>query len=341
MKDQKTDAGVQTIGKIYRDMNIDAEWSQISERGFTWWGHHYAQRIWADEPFDGGGILISRVNAETDYLRYPDRSAKTEDMLASEMQFADLSGPVIYRDTGRIKLRCSSFIHEQNQGWLRGLFSLAAVMQYVDVAFKVEEVASLLGLQPDKSDHPTSGRRPEMDGMLNIIHEFILPEGKKPFTAIPGSVFQPIADDLNNHGLFSTASQEGLTAYVPFLNDTALLEGKISEEHPSLGKGLLFVLKLPPEEIAAGSEIDGSLIMALNSMEQETSKRTGHFLGSWCLGPGRGDHKAIPVYVTFVPAVVCSPNVFANLVFATIVRCQWAESVFSEDYPAQLEQVGA
>ncbi len=41
------DHGIQLVRKIFKDMNIDEEWSIETDRGFKWWGHQYAQRIWA------------------------------------------------------------------------------------------------------------------------------------------------------------------------------------------------------------------------------------------------------------------------------------------------------
>lgn len=340
MNIQNTDPGIKTVGKLYRDMQIDTEWSLLSERGFTWWGQHYAQRIWADEPFESQGLLVTRVNAETDFLKYSERSAKTEDMLAAGMMYASLSGPVIYQETGCIKLRCSLFIHEENQAWLTALFSLAAIMQYCEVAFKAEELASILGLEPDKSAHPTSGCRPKMDEMLNFLDYLTIPEGQEPLEQITDEGFQNIAEEFSEYGLSFLANEGGLSKYLPFGNETALLQVKTREEHPSLGKGMLFLLSLPPEEIAEAVELAGPLILALNAQEQESSE-TGHFLGSWCLGPGRGEHKLTPVFVTFLPALACTPTVIINMVFSTLAHCHLAEKVFHHDYPSLLEQANS
>ena len=62
------DVGIQIIQKIYDYLRIDKEWSLISERGFTLWAHRQAQRMWAEEPFEGSGMMISKVNAEADSL---------------------------------------------------------------------------------------------------------------------------------------------------------------------------------------------------------------------------------------------------------------------------------
>jgi hypothetical protein len=39
METNYTDVGIDTIRKVYDYLRIDKEWSVISERGFTWWGH--------------------------------------------------------------------------------------------------------------------------------------------------------------------------------------------------------------------------------------------------------------------------------------------------------------
>ena len=42
------DAGLQVVEFVYRTMRIDEEWSIREPRGFTWWGHQLAQRVWAE-----------------------------------------------------------------------------------------------------------------------------------------------------------------------------------------------------------------------------------------------------------------------------------------------------
>jgi hypothetical protein len=86
-----------------------------------------------------------------------------------------------------------------------------------------------------------------------------------------------------------------------------------------LGNGLLFRLFLPPEKI----DIDGSFVMDLNSMEQNAFP-SGHFLGSWCLGPV-GENMQTVVYVTFIPAIVCSPGILYNMCISTLSHGKLAE----------------
>ena len=313
------DHGIQLVKKIFKDMNIDEEWSIKTDRGFTWWGHQYAQRIWAEQPVEDNGFHVAKVNAETEILKYPSRSIETETLLAVEMLKASLSGLVIDHEADRITLRCSAYIHEDNNNWLGRVFSLAAIMQLIEAENKGDILAMFLELQADKSMHPRSGLRNDVDDMLNVIDQVVIPEGEKPFQSIGEFEFRRTADILNSQNLISTASETGLSAYLPFCDDTALLQVDTEQEHPELGNGLLFRLFLPPEKI----DIDGSFVMDLNSMEQNAFP-SGHFLGSWCLGPiGENLHTA--VYVTFIPAVVCSPGILYNMCISTMSHGKFVE----------------
>jgi hypothetical protein len=313
------DHGIQLVRKIFKDMNIDEEWSVQTDRGFTWWGHQYAQRIWADKPIEDNGFHVTKVNAETEILKYPARSTETETLLAVEMMKSSLSGLVIDHEADRITLRSSVYIHEDNSNWLGRVFSLAAIMQLIEAENKGDILAMFLELQADKSMHPRSGLRNDVDDMLNVVDQVVIPEGEKPFHTIGEFEYRRTADILNSQNLISTASGTGLSAYLPFCDDTALLR----EGHPELGNGLLIRLLLPPDQIFPMTDIDGPFIMDLNSTEQNAFP-SGHFLGSWCLGPiGENLHTA--VYVTFIPAIVCSPGILYNMCISTMSHGKFVE----------------
>jgi len=326
MKTNDTDAGITAVRKIFQVLKIDKEWSLISERGFTWWGHRYAQRVWAEEPFEGGGIPIIRINAETEFLINPKNSAKAKDHLAIYLMATSLYGLTVDDKTDMINFRCSAFVHEENLEWLGPLFSLATIMQAVEAETWGDIFASKYRLWPCHSQHPESGHRQERDDMLNILEHFVIPEGKKPVNSICEVDFKTASKTLNDLDLLSTYSEHGLTAYVPFGGESSLLQVENNADHPRLGKGLLMRLHLPTEEIRLAYQINGSLILDMNTNEQ-VSWPTGHFLGSWCLGPA-GENIIAPVFVSFVPAVVCNPTVLINMVFNMVGHNRWAEGYF-------------
>jgi hypothetical protein len=67
--DTPHDLGLQTVEFVYRTMGIDDEWSIREPRGFTWWGHELAQRVWTEPARMSAGLEVYRLHAETALLR--------------------------------------------------------------------------------------------------------------------------------------------------------------------------------------------------------------------------------------------------------------------------------
>jgi len=319
------DSGFQTINEIYGIMQIDQEWSIRSEEGFTWWGHQFRQKIWTDTPLEENSISISRIHVETDFLKYPKRSESIDTKLAMILTLSSLSGLVHDSEKGCLKWYSRAFIHQENEEWLRNLISLAAIMQLRDA----EEIALLseqIELQPNLTSHPDSGPREDMDGLLAVLDQWIIPEGQKPITKIAEAEFNDIAKMLNAQNILSTASESGLAAYIPFGRDVSLIQVNIDQPHPQLGNGILLRLNLPPEDLLKLTTIDGSLIMEMNCQERN-ELQIGHFMGSWCLGPV-GPNSFTPVFVSFIPAVACNPTTLFNMVLSMLGHNTWAEEYF-------------
>jgi len=272
METNYTDVGIETIRKVYDYLRIDKEWSLIQERGFTWWGHRHAQRVWADEPFEGSGMLIIKLNAEADSLICSNQLEYPADLLTAYLCDSSLSGLVV--DNDRIKYRCSAFIHEQNKHWLVPLFTLAVIMQAVEAINLNMVFEKTFGLLGDYSYHPDNGPRQYPDDMLAVTGGFIKPQSEEAIKNIGEEDFVS-ASQIIGPSLDPVANDSGLSVTVPFGNDSALLLA-CKQTHPFLGKGLLITHILPADQVEAVCEVNGSLIMDMNAAEQD-SMNTGHF----------------------------------------------------------------
>ena len=324
IRDYGNDYGLKAVHQIYRHLQIDEKWSTSDIRCFEWWGNRCAQRVSAGSPFKDNGLWITKIHAHTDLAIYPERNTSTDDSLAEYLMVASLSGMTVERLGDRIiRLHCSAFIHEQNFEWLWAIFSLATIMQVVEAELFCDVFTSKLGLTPAFSEHAGSGPRPVKDDMLNILKSFVIPGGKKPVESISYNDFQTASQRLNDRNLFSTHGETGLSAYIPFVDSTALLQVQTDQGHPILGNGLLYRLTLPPEVISPVKDIDGQLILNMN-YHNLSANGWGHFLGSWCLGT----QPKTPVYVTFIPAVACNPTVFENMIFSTLNQNLFVEEFF-------------
>ena len=227
-------------------------------------------------------------------------------------------------DNDRVKYRCSAFIHEQNQHWLVPLFTLAVIMQAVEAVNLSMVYEKTFGLLGDYSYHPDNGPRQYPDDMLAVTGGFIKPQSEEAIKNIGEEDFVS-ASQIIGPSLDPVANGSGLSVTVPFGNDSALLLA-CKQTHPFLGKGLLITHILPADQVEAVCEVNGSLIMDMNAAEQD-SMNTGHFLGTWCLGPPVPDRKT-PVFVSFVPAVACNRSVLVNMILSTLWHNTWAEGYF-------------
>jgi hypothetical protein len=57
-------------------------------------------------------------------------------------------------------------------------------MQVVGAENKGVVLAMVIELQPDKSNPPDSGLRNDMDEMLNVLDQFVIPVGRETFYSI-------------------------------------------------------------------------------------------------------------------------------------------------------------
>ncbi len=59
------DLGLSAVEGVFREMQIDQEWSVRESRGFTWWGSWLRQRVWAGEAVRSRGETLWHVRART------------------------------------------------------------------------------------------------------------------------------------------------------------------------------------------------------------------------------------------------------------------------------------
>jgi len=116
------------INEIFSNMQIDQKWSIRSKDRFTWWGHHFKQKIWVDPPLEKNSIFFSRIHIETDFMKCPKRSENIDIQLARMLRLSSLSGLVHDPEKGCLKWYSSAIIHQENQEWLGNLISLVAIM---------------------------------------------------------------------------------------------------------------------------------------------------------------------------------------------------------------------
>jgi hypothetical protein len=173
------------------------------DRGFTWWPHRLAQRVWASAPVEQDGLPLVRVHAETDLFQVgaADWEQVAPTFEAASM-FASTSGYVL-RD-GVVRLRCGMIVHDEIQRFASSVMKIAAL----DQVTLAEQVMSSV----DQLTPAVSGDREQPDEMLLALAG--LP-GRDDPSAWAGSYMGSFAEMLTERGIFSMGDDQGLTAEFP------------------------------------------------------------------------------------------------------------------------------
>jgi hypothetical protein len=163
-----------------------------------------------------------------------------------------------------------------------------------------------------------------MDDMLNFVDKVVLSHGRRPLTQIGQEDLGSAAAELEKLDVVTNKGAGGVILGYGDLSigSSQYPPGMISisaAEHPALGKGLLFFLRMNPQVFdRRGITVDGGLILDLNTWQAQHDTAC-HCLGSWCLDLLIED-EVHATWLTFVPAVVCSPNVLTNMALFTAGR---------------------
>jgi hypothetical protein len=321
--------GLEIVDTIGHSLTLDEEWCTRDERGFTWWGHELAQRVWSEPGFDDDGFEIFRLHAQTDVLRDFDASAENLATLNALAGFATTSGHLVDEDAGTVRLAASMYAHAETEDWVRRTFQFVVAMQAADAQIKAGVFADALGATVAATPHPTSGPRPEPDAMLDVLRDIVAPRGELP-SAWEDEEMEWTLNVVRRspHTVLATGSETGISAEFPFQSRTSLLTVTTEARNPQLGNGALLLLHLP----MTIDEADGiAFATDLNRRELESLTRA-HFLGSWHWRDD-GLH-----FVTFLPSVLyLGRGSLLNLVMAAAGRAKWvAETFYGDDWEANV-----
>lgn len=314
-----TDPGLELLAHLYATLHPGPEWCVTQPRGFTWWGHRLAQRVWAEPP-QREGTPRCHVHVVSDVLREVPDTLATLEALNTANRFASLSSVVWDREQGRVSLRCSAEASAGVLAWLKPLLGWAATLQVSAAHVRARDLAEIFEAVIDASEHPTSGpREREADALATVWRLGLGSTGPTPYTraelahavrALPRAAAVEWVEDLQVSVALPFAGAPPGSAG----GATLLLAGEA--EHLALGKGGLLRLKLPP---GAGGDHLMAKANQLNLVEE--SEWTGfHHLGAWRRDPSR-----CLTFSTFLPRMVFQPGLLAELAAASVTRLAWVE----------------
>jgi hypothetical protein len=313
------DPGLRAVLEIYEDLQIDTEWTVWDRRGFTWWPHRHAQRVWSEEGVDSFG-QVHRVHVETGWgSGQAIASRERQAAVAVLMGSMSLAGAIVSGD--ELRWRSHAVIHEENRAWLTKLLEIAALVQATNVE-RGTDILETLALRSVTSGHPTSGVRGVPDEMLEALAGLPLRDDPPP---VDDAEIDEVVGVLEQVGVEVERRPDGLSADMPQLVGGRPMTFELSlEERTSIGRGVRMTLRLPSFPETLGVQ---EFPLDLNRMEVH-GEPMAHLLGSWAADLPDGSEPT-PFFTCFAPNVTLRPGVLLNLVLSIGTRASWIRSRFA------------
>ena len=315
-------AGEKTINWLFRDqLQVDEEWSVLSERGFTWWAYQNAQRIEiidAEETVPGEPDFF--VSIRTEVAEGVELTPQVLAMLNVRIMPLPAMAGVVYDERARILSLCSLVkIHERIRGWMLPIIGTAAALQVSEASTVWPELAGQLGGRFAVSGHPRNGLRSTPDEILGVGQTMASMEGdgcgweEEEFDEAVARYMQ------RPPSLGASCGGHGLTVELPFGRASSLCEFKGDEVHPRWGSGLLILQRFP---VAPMSDEDGARLALTLNAEELTRRPSGYGFGSFYYQPSKSPKSrgGTMNFTGFLPNVLHKPGLLPNLYFACTGR---------------------
>ena len=239
--------GLAVVRYLYDNSRVDARWSVLQERGYTWWADGLAQRVWSEPAFDDDGIEIYRLFVETDLVRgMPVTEAASR--AVDELNGLSAGSILVFdEDEATIRSVASMWVHEQSLEWIARSLSVIGAAQVAMAQGQATTLVPMLGGEMALSSHPESGIRPQPDEMLGVL-ELVRMNGREGSLWVGDEMTLALEQMQRVPAVtLATGDETGVTMEVPFGDATALIQLDTTWEHPDLGSGLVSRLSLPRE----------------------------------------------------------------------------------------------
>ncbi|MBI3224359.1 MAG: hypothetical protein HYZ39_04790 [Mycolicibacterium cosmeticum] len=334
-----SDVGTWMVDNLYQQLMVDEQWALRRDRGFTWWGYRLAQHVEVAPPVHDRGLDLCVLRIWTDVVRDVAPNSNPAAILAQLNNQTTLSALVWDPETGTIADCCTVTVHQDNANWMGKILATAAALQNTAAHSRAHPLARACGGRPAETQHPSSGARPEMDDILNVATEVIVPMGREPSRFAGGlcSAIEPfLVEHSSQRHWFGTVDQTGATVEVPFTGsrplmfqdpkvsdtrlETALVRVFTETPHPEAGNGALVITQLP---LSPGADLAVTLSNDLNRAEFAGGLTTAPLLGAWSPDIFSNDGNGL-AYCSFIPNLLAKPMILNNWLLYQSTRALWA-----------------
>jgi hypothetical protein len=314
------DAGLATLATVRGALEPATSRCADEPRGFTWWPHEHAMRVWAEPArADGASVVV----AETALLAgVPGRGPEFAKLAERNAREPGLSALRWESQSGAVSLRAAVIARPGDSGSAARRLSHAALLQVGEALLAVDAlVTALPGASLLTPPPPVAG--------LGVVEQA---EAWRVYAAGAAGRAEALRAGIDVLAAISpapwarvTRAAHGLDAEIACApeagggtgHELALLRVSASQPHPRLGAGLMLVLVPPPgtEPVPERAHATASLLN-----EAEAREWTGvDQLGGWCVHAAAG-----LAHVVFVPALAVEDDTAVVLAWQAGVRARWA-----------------
>jgi hypothetical protein len=328
------DIGTQMVHSLYEQLMVDDDWAVRRARGFTWWGYMLAQHVEVGLPVRSGELDVCIVRIWTDVVRDVN-PAKNPGSAITSANLQQSMNALVWEASGQTVTECcTAVVHEENIGWLSKVLAMAAVLQNTAAHTRAHAVAEVCGGAPAASNHPINGVRLEMDEILNVPEQVVIPAGAEP-SRFAGPLCEGLGVFAASMGWFGLSDATGMTCEVPYTGgsplifqeygapethlETALVRIFTDQPHPEAGNGALVVLQLP---VSPGADVAPTLANDLNAIEAK-GDLSAPLLGAWCPDILSKDGNGL-AFCCFLPNLLARPGLLENQIVYQAARAQFA-----------------
>lgn len=309
------DLGMRIVDFLLKQMLPDEKWLERTPDGFRWAYSQFGQEVRIEEvrhpdnPEETGVI----VNISAPMLE------DVENTLANKRIINDFIGyntsmctPVFDEKNGIFFLNLRAPVQDDVVEWMEKLLSVTMVMQQHEVLKNVEHLAQMTHSKPAYYSHPKSGVRTDVDEILKVYSDLIVPFGRMPSMCTSDEITKLASTKLQEYPfVLTTYADFGVTTELPQGINTSLLEFNTEEPHPDYGNGLNVKHSFYPIK----EEYKGLNYVAYHNRQLAVSVRSCGF-GSFVYRGG------FLVYRMFVPNLAYVRGLLWYLCVSAIVKAR-------------------
>jgi len=150
-------------------LQVDDEWSVRTEDSCTWWPHDLAQRIATRPITDQGGSEGLLLTVETDLLTGVTLDAPDAGQRLNTLAATNALSTVALGDDEVLVLHFSVRVFDDTFGWTSEWAARLSACQAADALDLADRARHIFpNTQRASSDHPSSGRRDDIDGIVGV-----------------------------------------------------------------------------------------------------------------------------------------------------------------------------